>query len=593
MNLKNGFLAYYSDNKRNECNFKDNFENEDLTITVHSRTEHKGIIIDIRILPKTKLQIISLFMIMDENLDVNNSIYLNGYQTWTNSREFKIDESIPRLRRIAWPIMSVYGDYGFYKTNKNTLQSYTYTYIRKENNIKLVGSLSEKTGYTMFEYSKNERSMKVIKDCNGLLIEKEYGAFSLFIIEGEENYCFDRYFEAMKLKKPRVQQCTGWTSWYNYYTRVTEKIVLDNLKAFKSREIPIDIFQIDDGYQQALGDWLYINNKFPNGMKYIADEIKNAGYKAGIWLAPFVCDKKSRLFKEHPEWVLGKAGFNPGWNGFFNILDFYNEAFRDYLREVFHTVLEVWNYDMVKLDFLYAVALIHRPNKTRGQIMYEAMEFLREIVGDKLILGCGVPLGCAFGLTDYCRIGSDVSLFWEDRLLDGLHYRERVSTRNSIDSTIGRRHLNGRAFLNDPDVFILRSNNNKLKPCQKYTLLLLNLIFGGLVFTSDNLNEYTEEELKLYKSIFPIREKTIKNVIFAEVVKIYFTIDNDEYLALSNLYSKYDTEVTLKDGSYYNKEKGLLHDRSVITLKPYESICLIKTEKVNSKLINSTNIFML
>ena len=156
--------------------------------------------------------------------------------------------------------------------------------------------------------------------------------------------------------------------------------------------------------------------------------------------------KRSLLYKNHPEWALKNAGFNPGWSGRFAVLDFYNEEVRDYLRKVFKTVFNEWDYEVVKLDFLYAVALIQREDKTRGQIMYEAMSFLRELAGNKIILGCGVPLGAAFGLVDYCRIGSDVSLTWEDKLLKRLHYRERVSTINSLTSTIGRWHLNGRAF---------------------------------------------------------------------------------------------------------------------------------------------------
>ncbi|EKC48560.1 hypothetical protein OBE_15116, partial [human gut metagenome] len=39
--------------------------------------------------------------------------------------------------------------------------------------------------------------------------------------------------------------------------------------------------------------------------------------------------------------------------------------------------------------------------------MCEAMDFLRECVGEKMILGCGVPLMPAFGKVDYCRIGAD------------------------------------------------------------------------------------------------------------------------------------------------------------------------------------------
>jgi alpha-galactosidase len=592
MNIKNGLIIYTLNNIRKECNFSSDIDKEDFKIIIDNYDEADGLRINIKIIPKQKLEIITFLIEMDEKIDIKSRVFLNGYQTWTNSREFSLEESIPKLKKVAWPIMSVYGDYGFYASESNKLQSFTYTYIRGENNIKLFGSITEKTGYTVFEYDKKEENIKIIKDCSGLVIEAEYEVFNLFFIEGAENYCFHKYFEAMKLAKPKVTPCTGWTSWYNYYTKITEKIILENLNAFKERSIPIEIFQIDDGYQEVLGDWLHVNKKFPRGMEFIASEIKKAGYKAGIWLAPFVCDKKSQIYKEHPSWILQKIGFNPGWNGFFYLLDFYNEEVRNYLKEVFHTVLNVWNYDMVKLDFLYAVALIPRKDKTRGQIMYEAMEFLREICGDKIILVCGVPLGPAFGFADYCRIGSDVSLSWEDKILSSLHYRERVSTINCIESTIGRRHLNNHAFLNDPDVFIIRSKNNKLTQNQRYTLLLINLIFGGLVFTSDNISEYSEEEIKLYKSIFPIMEKTIVDVSFSEVFRIKFMIKDNEYLVLSNL-KAYKFEVIIENGSYINTEKGLIDKNTIITLAPYESICLLKAETLDSKYLESTNIFML
>lgn len=594
MNFKQIQLVYRAGDKRKECIFNSSFENEDLKTVVDLHSEGGGLIAKIKLLPKYNIKIINIFMEIDESLEKESLIFLNGYQTWTTSREFRLNESIPKLRKVAWPIMSVYGDYGFYRGGKNNLQSYTYTYIRGKDSIKLIGSLTEKTGYTIFEFNRNEGSLKVIKDCSGLEINKEYNVFDLFFTEGEENIAFQRYFKAMKLKGLRVKHCTGWTSWYNYYTRITEDIIYENLSAFKSRNIPIDIFQIDDGYQEALGDWLNVNKKFPRGMKFLADEIKKAGYKAGIWLAPFVCDKKSIIYKEHPEWILKKAGFNPGWNGFFNVLDFYNDEVREYIKKVLDTVLRVWNYDMVKLDFLYAAALIPRKDKTRGQIMHEAMEFLREIAGDKIILGCGVPLGCSFGLVDYCRIGSDVALSWEDKFLNSLHYRERVSTVNSITSTIGRRHLNGHAFLNDPDVFIIRSRNNKLTSNQRYTLLLMNLIFGGLVFTSDNINQYTHEEMKLYNSIFPIKEKLIQSVDFSDIVKAKFSIDGHQYLAVGNLKSrKADFQLSYEDGNYYNKDIGLISKDTVITLEPYQSLCLIKTDEVNSRLSKSENIFML
>ncbi len=96
-----------------------------------------------------------------------------------------------------------------------------------------------------------------------------------------------------------------------------------------------------------------------------------------------------------------------------------------------------------------------------------------------------MPLGPAMGKVDYCRIGSDVAPFWEYRLLKFINVRERISTINSLSNTIGRARLDGYAFRNDPDVFILRDgkigvNRNKLSGHQRFTLFFVNHLLGGL-----------------------------------------------------------------------------------------------------------------
>ena len=53
--------------------------------------------------------------------------------------------------------------------------------------------------------------------------------------------------------------------------------------------------------------------------------------------------------------------------------------------------------------------------------------------------------------------------------------------------------LKGRGvFYNDPDFFILRDSNNQLTKDKKYMLFQINSVLGGFVFTSDNINEYTD-----------------------------------------------------------------------------------------------------
>ncbi len=180
-------------------------------------------------------------------------------------------------------------------------------------------------------------------------------------------------------------------------------------------------------------------------------------------------------------------------------MDIENPEAREYIRHVFDVVLNDWGYDLVKLDFLYAAAIVPNHGKTRGQLMCEAMDFLRECVGDKLILGCGVPLFPAFGKVDYCRIGADMGLSWKCVTFT---HRENVSTINTLGNSIFRRHLDGRAFRNDPDVFLLRENNMQCSFEQRKIISTVNKLFGSVLFTSDNVGDYNQLQMQTLLKTF-------------------------------------------------------------------------------------------
>ena len=160
--------------------------------------------------------------------------------------------------------------------------------------------------------------------------------------------------------------------------------------------------------------------------------------------------------------------------------------------------------------------------------MIRAMDFLREICGDKLILGCGVPVMPAFGRVDYCRVSCDVSLDWNDKPYMRLFHRERVSTKQAIENTLSRSQLNGRAYLSDPDVFFLRDNNISLSDDRKLLLAKINALFGGVFLTSDDLSSYNEKQRKLYRSLRHLRDA--KDVTLdRDALTVTFTLDGKKY----------------------------------------------------------------
>lgn len=505
--------------------------------TASTETEHFSLetaendnTLTIKILPKTKLEISDFSLVFPFKYNKTDKIFVNGYQSWTDSLEYSPDGQMQELSTLTeFLIMkSPLKNVGFNKSGDNLFHKFprqsgifygwSYGYVRNGSKINLFGSLSEKSGYTIITFDTNKDSVIVSKDLEGAIFTKETELLSFVTINDDYDKAFDLYFEKMGIVCRENKRRTGYTTWYNYYGNVNERVVIRDLNSISESGVKFDCFQIDDGYQNAIGDWLDTDRtKFPSGMKKIAERIHENKMLAGLWLAPFAGTKNSKLYKEHRDWFIKdnkgkpfKTGHN--WGGFYS-LDIYNPEVRDYLKHVFDVVLNDWGYDLVKLDFLYGACILPMHNKSRGEIMCDAMDFIRECCGDKLILGCGVPLMPAFGKVDYCRIGSDISLSWNKKK----HIiREEVSTPHAVCNTIFRRHLDGRAWMNDPDVFLLRDSNNKMSLDQRRLVAKINSVCGSLLFVSDNVAEYSKEQLEILKDTF---ENKNTKIISAEFVK--------------------------------------------------------------------------
>ncbi len=481
----------------------------------------------VKLNPKRNFEMVDFYVEFSYEFKDNDLFFGAGYQSWTYTKEYtkndvmrntiKISRLTPYLKHYA----SVTSDDRIveYSEKKGELHSHGYTYIRNGEKVKLWGSLSEKTGYTYFKVKMNDNVFSVHKDALGKAVTEPWQVFDIVYFEGTYDEVFDKYFALFDMPETRKGSLSGYTSWYNYFQNINEDIILRDLNGLDEAKDEVSIFQIDDGYEPFVGDWLDpCPEKFPHGMKYIADKVHEKGYKAGIWIAPFSCQKVSRVAKEHPDWLIKNEKGKPqlgciAWGGAYT-LDLYNEEARAYIRRVFDTVLNEWGYDMVKLDFLYSECLTPRNGKCRGEIMHEAMMFLRECVGDKLLLGCAAPMSAAIGICDACRISCDVDLTYKGRIYNKIHVsNEMLSAQSAMNNSIFRRHLNGRVFMNDPDVFFLRNDNLKFTVEQKKLLAKINNLCGNVLFVSDNAGAYDSEQMALLKKYLV---KTDEKIVSAE-----------------------------------------------------------------------------
>ena len=307
---------------------------------------------------------------------------------------------------------------------------------------------------------------------------------------------------------------TGWCSWYHYYTGITAGEVEKNLELLvgKYKALGTGLLQVDDGYSPAVGDWLETNDDFGAGMKPIADAIASRGILPGVWVAPFTVARRSRLFKEKPDWVVrnskGKpvlAGLSPDWGGRFYGLDLTKPEVLDYLREVF-TSLHSCGFRFFKIDFL-ATGLLegerHDQGVTRAEAARKALSVIREAVGDSHIMAAGGPVLLGAGIFDSQRVSGDVAPAWHHWWQPLIRDRSTPGVRNSLLNTLERSYFSGRVFEGDPDCMMARSGDSKLSTDERRTLGSVMSVFGGSFLFSDDLSLWTGEETALMSRLLP------------------------------------------------------------------------------------------
>ena len=506
--------------------------NDDLLFVYEEKKENHIV----KVVAKKEIRLLSA--VIEENFEINNNdlYFLNGYQSWTDThlikpekyKEINLHSKAPRFMFNILPV-DQYGDSRFYKYGRNKLHSYDIFYTQGENEV-FVLSNNYKNAYLIIEILKKADKLNLISDCKNVLL-KEHEEFVLYDYVKFNSYREGKEYFDKKYPLRKINKIFGYTSWYNYYQNINEEIILRDLDALDNR---FNMFQIDDGYETFVGDWKDVDqNKFPNGLKGIVDKIHQKGYKAGVWLAPFVAEKKSKLFRERPDLFKKDKKGNPiqvgiNWSGQY-LLDIEDEEAVKYIKESLQYHMDL-GFDLFKLDFLYSLNDAEY-DVSRAQITQKGYELLKEILKDKMILGCGATLFNCYDNFDYLRIGMDASLSFDDAWwMRGLH-RERPTTKSTLQNTIFRSFMDQRLFANDPDVFLLRDNNIKFSKEQKRAMTTINALFGSVLMTSDDIATYDEDAKKVLDHALNVfKDATDKQYqVDGEIIHISYKLNGKDY----------------------------------------------------------------
>jgi len=329
---------------------------------------------------------------------------------------------------------------------------------------------------------------------------------------------------ALHLQLPQCKpQPTGWCSWYCYGPKVNDVQMHDQLKQLVTMrqcgDLPINLFQLDDGWQSAWGDWLIPNKKFPNGLKPIATAARKGGLLPGLWLAPAACIERSVVAAEHPEWLLRDAFGKPVPCGFtapglwLRALDTTHPGVIAHIKHTIRTIVHEWGFGYLKCDFLHCAAMPgarrFNPMVSRAEALHSLMQAVREAAGSAtFVLGCGAPIGPCIGLVDAMRVSADTADHWLPRgpNVPGTRWffaqdqTNLPGARNAVCSTLMRLPMGRVLWNNDPDCLIL----SDVVPLQQVQALatVAGLSAGSLIF-SDFVEKLPEQRLAILKVLLP------------------------------------------------------------------------------------------
>ena len=172
-----------------------------------------------------------------------------------------------------------------------------------------------------------------------------------------------------------------------------------------AKKLGIEMFVLDDGWfghrdddNSSLGDWFVDQKKFPHGIKHFVDYVHAQGLKFGLWFEPEMISFDSKLYEDHPDYLMQVPGRQPSPSRNQYILDITRPEVRDNIVAQVEKILRENDVDYVKWDMnrhladVYSLGLA--PDQ-EGEVyhrfvlgLYDMLERITTDLPDILFEGC-------------------------------------------------------------------------------------------------------------------------------------------------------------------------------------------------------------
>ena len=313
---------------------------------------------------------------------------------------------------------------------------------------------------------------------------------------------------------------TGWLSWNTYFDQAGSKENLDEArfaaKAFKP--FGMEIWNVeswqDNSPKLPVSNFHNMNletykAQFPEGMKWLADEIRKLGFRPGLWMAPYGTGNEA-FYAEHKDWFLHDADGKPirSWNGRFT-LDPTAPGALEHLTKIFDTASHDWGYEFFKIDGMsgrnhgYCAHLYERPDvrarfhdpNCPNPFERTVAAFRKGIGDDRMFLACqGHFTGAEAAYADCSRTGADI-----------VHPDEPVKWENVLlqaRCTVNQLFAHSIVFWSDPDCMLVSQGALAREQAQvEATVVALP---GQQTFAGDRLAELAPDRVRLIQQALPV-----------------------------------------------------------------------------------------
>ncbi len=300
----------------------------------------------------------------------------------------------------------------------------------------------------------------------------------------------------------------GWMTWYAVRFGANEESVLANsaiqrekLAAYGANAVWVDWEWYHKNYGDYTGDFDTFHpdrEKYPHGLGYVAERIKEDGFVPCIWIGASHDVRENEFLKEHPDALLIHR---PSWCGDYWFDPTHPAYLNEFIPRVFRQLSEEWGYEAIKWDALPRALDyfdqyhddFYDPSVTSEQAMRAVVKKARDTVGDKVyLLSChgegGRDLTLYSDFFDAARIGADI-FSWENFMESGVKRLMKFYPLHNIVTYC------------DPDNLVVREEFNTYD--QAVSRASLFALLGTPITIGDDLRELSDERISVIRRAIP------------------------------------------------------------------------------------------